>query len=110
MRFLKNFVPIIAGVVFSTGLKAQEIAPEIQFDYDIHVSHLKTQEQVDAVINEVNTIEGVSELSFILTEYSLEFKCSNHDISKHLIIDRIKAILLKNGIEIVLVERNKIES
>lgn len=110
MRLIKNFVPIFAGVVFATSLQAQEVAPEVLFDYDIRVSHLKTQEQVDAVLDEVSALAGVSELQFILTDYTLEFQCTNHDISKHLIIDRIKAILLKNGIEIVLVERVKIES
>ena len=68
MSLIKNFAPIFAGVVFATSLQAQEVAPEILFYYDIRVSHLKTQEQVDAVLDEVSTLAGVSELQFILTD------------------------------------------
>ena len=84
-----------------------EQAPLREFTFNVSVSHLKTQDQVDHVLVALSKLNGVSNEKFVLTDYALSFTASNHDMQKHALMDSLKAILSVEGIEIVKIERKE---
>ncbi len=93
------------AVISLSGLSQQERPPQKDFRFEISVSHLKKQEQVDKVVQEFSRISGVKNLEFELIDYAIVFNCTNHDLKDHMILDKLKAIVSKNGIQIEQVNR-----
>ncbi|MEX1001142.1 MAG: hypothetical protein WDZ35_03425 [Crocinitomicaceae bacterium] len=85
----------------------QETAPLKTFDFEVSVNKLKTQGQVDEIVNALNVLKGVQNCEMILREYKLTFSCTNHDMEKYKVMDRLKVILLESGVEIVKVKRTE---
>lgn len=90
---------------FGLNVAAQEVAPEKTFEFTIGLNKLKTQEQADNIRNEVALLPGVKNCELELTTYVLVFECTNHDMDKHLIIDRVKEVIINNGSELTIINR-----
>lgn len=102
---LKNTLLIFCLLVMSINSSAQEEAPLKTFHYSISLNHLKTEAQATIVKERVSNLEGVIDCSLILINYELTFSCTNHDMTKFNLMERIKEIILKEGVEIVLINR-----
>ena len=105
MNTLKGFSLFLCLLCFAQFSVAQEEAPVKIFNYTISLSHLKTESQASIIQEEVSKIDGVSNCKLILTEYSLSFTCSNHDMSKYFVMDRVKEIISREGVQIVIINR-----
>lgn len=99
------------GLLFICGnyVFSQEIAPEKRFEFTIGINKLKTQNQADKIVSEVEKIRGVENCSLVLINYQLIFECTNHSIEKSGIIDVVKQIIIEEGSEITLINRTTIE-
>ena len=86
---------------------AQETAPLKNFEYNISLNRLKTQGQADQIKEEVSLLPGVKNCDLILIEYNIHFECTNHDMTNHIVMDRVKAIILENGSEIINIKRTE---
>jgi len=99
---------ILLAIFCFFGLNAgaqQETAPEKTFEFTIGLNKLKTQEQADNIRNEVSLLPGVKSCELELTTYVLVFSCTNHDMNNELILDRVKEIILSNGSELTVINR-----
>lgn len=100
---------LVAFLLLAFNSSAQEEAPLRTFEYQISLNKLKTEGQSDQIKEEVSRLKGVKNCELILIEYSLTFRCTNHDMKKYLVMDRVKTIILKNGAEIVKTNRKEIQ-
>jgi len=101
--FLFAFV-LYAGIAYS-----QEQAPLRKIEFSISVNHLKTQDQADRIVSKLEDVRGVENCSLILTDYTLTFQCTNHDLEKYMIIDMVKQIFIEEDAEIVLINQKTIK-
>lgn len=85
----------------------QEKAPLKTFQFEISINKLKTEQQASDIKTEVSKLPGVNDCQLVLIEYMLKFTCTNHNMNDYLIIDRVKAIVIENGAEIVKINRSE---
>ncbi len=106
--FAKSAVLAFLLVLFNahTGY-SQEEAPVKNFEYSIDVDHLKTDEQAQAIANQVNAIEGVENCSLVLIEYKLVFHTTNHAIENTDVLAAVKEVVLRNNAQIVKINRKE---
>jgi hypothetical protein len=101
---------LVAFMLFAINLTAQqEEAPLRTFEYQISLNKLKTEGQSDQIKQEVASLSGVKNCELILIEYNLTFRCTNHDMTRYLVMDRVKTIILENGAEIVKTNRKEVK-
>ncbi|MBD3639289.1 MAG: hypothetical protein HUJ25_18170 [Crocinitomicaceae bacterium] len=105
-KHLLTFCLFFLFSVFNTT--AQEEAPLKTFEFSISINKLKTEQQASDIRTEVKSLPGIKDCQLVLTDYTLIFSCTNHDLYDYLIMDRIKAIIVENGAEIVNVNRKEI--
>jgi len=106
--FAKSAVLAVLLVLFnSQAAYSQEEAPIKTFEYSIDVDHLKTDEQAQAIADQVNAIEGVENCSLVLIEYKLVFHTTNHAIEKDDILAEVKEVVLRNNAQIVKINRKE---
>ncbi|MCB9224592.1 MAG: hypothetical protein R2780_10015 [Crocinitomicaceae bacterium] len=104
----KNSIFLVLFLFFSVGVSfGQEEVPLKTFEFNISLNKLKTEQQAADIRNEVGNLPGVKECQLVLIEYNLKFICTNHDMVEHKIIDRIKAIVVELGAEIVNINRTE---
>ncbi|MFT4600656.1 MAG: hypothetical protein ACI857_000832 [Arenicella sp.] len=103
----KNSRAILLLTFLFIGLQSfgQEKAPLKHFEYNINLNRLKTQGQASQIKEEVSLLPGVKNCELILIEYNLHFQCSNHDMMSYNVMDRVKAVIVENGSEIVNIKR-----
>ena len=99
----------MAFLLLALNLNAQEEAPLRTFEYNISLNKLKTEGQAEQIKQEVQSLPGIKNCELILIEYNLRFNCTNHDMTKYLVMDRVKTIILQNGAEIVKTNRTEIK-
>lgn len=106
--FAKSAVLAFLLVLFNaqTGY-SQEEAPVKNFEYSIDVDHLKTDEQAQAIANQVNAIEGVENCTLVLIEYKLVFHTTNHAIENTDVLAAVKEVVLRNNAQIVKINRKE---
>lgn len=107
MRQINTLLISLFILALASTSFGQEVAPLKTFDFSISINKLKTQEQADLIKSEISLIPGVKNCALILTDYELTFSTTNHDMSRYQIMDRIKAILIENGSEIVTINREE---
>ncbi len=100
---------LFVAVLYASATFSQEQAPLKVFEFSVSVDHLKTQEQADRIVSKMNQINGVENCSLILTDYTLTFQCTNHDMEKYMIIDMMKQIFIEENAEIVIINRQTIK-
>ena len=103
----KYLLVFLLGLSFA-GFSQTEIAPLRNYQFDIEVSHLKTQSQVDHVNTKLQEIETIENLNFQLIDYKLTFRTTNHALVDDKIIDRVKEILNEEGIQIENLKRTEL--
>lgn len=105
----RNFTLLMVFVYVLLGgnTYAQEQAPLKNFEFTISLNKLKTEQQALDIKNEVRQLPGVKNCELILINYQLTFGCTNHDMNSYSIIDRIKAVVVENGAEIVTINRTE---
>ena len=89
------------------NVTAQEVAPLKTFHYEVSINKLKTESQAQAIKNEVSKISGVQNCDLILIEYNLTFSCTNHDMTRYQVMDKVKVAIVSNGSEIVNIKRTE---
>lgn len=94
--------------IMASNSWGQEQAPRKTFEFTISINQLKTQEQANQIKSEVTEIEGVQSCELVLIEYELVFTCTNHDMNRYLIMDKVKAVIVSNGSEIIKINRREI--
>lgn len=87
---------------------SQEEVPVKTFEFSISINKLKTESQANAIQNEVALLPGVKNCELILINYLLTFSCTNHAMKEFNVMDRIKAIIVSHGAEIVQIERREV--
>lgn len=104
----KNSLLLILCLFLSIGITyGQEKAPLKTFQFEISINKLKTEQQASDIKTEVSKLPGVNDCQLVLIEYMLKFTCTNHNMNDYLIIDRVKAIVIENGAEIVKINRSE---
>ena len=88
---------------------SQEVAPLKTFEFSIGINQLKTQEQADNIVRKIEQIKGIDNCSLILIEYTLVFQCTNHDLQNNLVIDVVKQIIIEEGADITIINREIIK-
>lgn len=100
-----NGILLLLFFIVATNSISQEVAPLKTFEYKIGLNKLKTQDQADLIRTEVSKISGVKNCELILINYELTFTCTNHDMTRYQVMDNIKRAIVKNGSEVVNIER-----
>ena len=94
-------------LLFTSVSFGQEEAPLKTFEFTISVNQLKTEEQANKIKSEVQEIPGVTEAELVLINYELTFSCTNHDMNRYLIMDKVKDVIVSNGSEIITINRRE---
>lgn len=103
-----NSLFLILGMLFiMNSAFGQERAPLKNFDFSISLNRLKTEQQATDIRHAVNNLPGVKNCQLVLIDYALTFSCTNHDMNDYKIIDRVKAVIVENGAEIVNIKRSE---
>lgn len=110
---MKNFLLcstlfMLSFFVFENTSIAQEQAPIKKFEYSISLNQLKTESQAKEILNEVRVLPQIQNCQLEFTSYLLIFQCTNHAILEHQLMDRIKAIVVSHGAEIVKIDRKEL--
>lgn len=100
---------LVVFLLFAFNGSAQEEAPLRTFEYNISITRLKTESQAEQIKQEISSLKGIKDCKLVLIEYNISFKCTNHDMTKYLVMDRVKTIILQNGAEIVTTNRTEIK-
>lgn len=108
LKLLASIILFISMIFFGKANAQEEKAPKKVFEYMIQISHLKNQEQAISALNELKNYNKIERPNIEFLEYKLYFKCTNHNLQEYPVLEQIKAILSKNGIEIDRVERKLI--
>ena len=104
---MKKLLFAFAILLTVPAISQSEEGPLKNLRFTVSVSHLKTQAQVDHVLESLSTLEGVENERFILTDYKLSFSTTNYAMKKHMVVDSLKAILSEEGIEIEKIEQKE---
>lgn len=102
-----NGILLLFFFALATNATAQEVAPLKTFDYHISLNKLKTDAQAQNIQLEVSKITGVKNAELILINYALTFSCTNHDMTRYAVMDKVKTVIVSNGSEIVNIERTQ---
>jgi hypothetical protein len=106
--FAKSAVLAVLLVLFNSQVGySQEEAPIKNFEYSIDVDHLKTDEQAQAIADQVNAIEGIENCSLVLIEYKLVFHTTNQAIENADVLAEVKEVVLRNNAQIVKINRKE---
>lgn len=89
---------------------SQEIVPLKLIRFSIDVNQLKTTEQVESILTEMNNLSGIRDCELILTNYLLEFTCSNYDLKEYQLVEKTKLILNNLGVSIKFINRKTISN
>ncbi len=104
---LKQNLLVFGLILFSFTSFSQEEAPLKVFNYSISLNALKTETQASNIRVNVTKIDGVKNCQLILTDYQLTFTCTNHDMKRYEVMSLVKAIIIAEGVEIVLINRTE---
>ena len=100
-------ISLLAIAVSTNSYGQKEEAPLKTFEFSISVNQLKTEEQANHIQSDISAVPGVKNCELVLTRYELTFTCTNYDMNQYQIIDRVKAIIIENGSEIVTINRKE---
>jgi hypothetical protein len=109
MNKIKLMVLGIALFLCAHESFSQEVAPLKTFEFSIGINQLKTQDQANLIIDKVDQISGVTNCSLVLIDYVLVFQCTNHDLSTYNIMDIVKQVVLEEGADITIINRETIK-
>lgn len=83
----------------------QEIAPERTTKFEVKVSHLKTESQLNAVKAKVQALPNVQDVSLTWNDYTLVFKVKEGGNFESFDISNLKTVLLTEGVQIDKINR-----
>ncbi|GAB4253034.1 MAG: hypothetical protein Kow0079_08300 [Vicingaceae bacterium] len=106
MKKLIAIIPILFFVIFA---KAQETAKERNSLYIIHLSHLKTQQQIDAVKNKVAQWPNVQSVALSFQDYNLSIKVKEGGEYGNFNLSNLKEFLINQNIEVETIDRKTIQ-
>ncbi|HCQ29924.1 MAG TPA: hypothetical protein DIU39_06535 [Flavobacteriales bacterium] len=88
---------------------SQDIVPERTTKFEIKVSHLKTQEQLDAVKSKVLNLPNVQNVSLSWNDYTLVFEVKEGGDYGNFDIPQLKNVLLSEGVEVDKINRTVVK-
>ena len=103
-----SYLLIVFAFLFSNNLKSQELSKERTTKYIFELNAIKQQSQVDGVVSQTKEIEHVQSCELNWLEYRMEILVQEGGSFGIFPMEKLKAILLENKIQLKNFTKEKI--